>query len=733
MQATNSNRCPVLDNYKNPGNASSHVCDINIFDTENVEDHGIFPVQSILNAITSHIILLDGKGVILAASQPWLHLIEDINGKPITVTDSIHVGTNYITLHEINDNVSSKEKIAFQKGMLAVLDGLIPCFSMEYQCISSRSNHWFRMDCRPVAFGATRGAVVTHTNITKMKRADAELRISAVAFESQQGMLITDAMCKIIRVNKAFTDITGFSAEEALGKNPCILNSGRHNSGFYESMWSSIKTTGSWCGEIWNLRKNGQIYPEWLTISMVKNESDIVTNYVAVFSDISDIKSAEDRISNLALYDWLTTLPNRRLLMDKFEVAMALCLSSKTKGALIFVNLDRFKLINETYGHSQGDMILVEVAKRLKSCINDSDTVARFGNDEFIVILAELSTCPLIAESDAKAIGCAIQTSLNQSYSSDTNEIYCTPSIGITLFGSIKDGDIDQPLKRANFAMNQARQSGPNNLRFFDPKMQADVTRRVELEKGLRVAIQNDQLVLYYQAQVGKNRMLKGAEALVRWNHPERGIINPIEFIPLAEDTGLICPLGHWVLSAACAQLAEWGNNPEMSHLTISVNVSAREFNQVDFLEQVMDVIRRTSVNPHRLKMELTESILVTDVEGVILKMNRLKEIGIGLSLDDFGTGYSSLSYLKRLPLDQLKIDQGFIKNILTDANDAAIAKMVISLAESLGLAVIAEGVETDEQRDFLEGNGCDAYQGYLFSRPLPLLGFESFSKSLRS
>ncbi|MDD5335646.1 MAG: EAL domain-containing protein [Rhodoferax sp.] len=566
------------------------------------------------------------------------------------------------------------------------------------------------------------------SDITERKQSEEALRVAAAAFDSQLGMMVTDARNVILRVNLAFTEITGYRPEEAVGQTPSLLSSGRHDAAFFDAMWHSIAVTGKWQGEIWNRHKNGEVFPEWLTTTAVKNEAGQTTHYVASFSDISARKTAEDQIKNLAFYDPLTALPNRRLLLDRLEVAMVNSVRHQRKGALLFVDLDDFKTLNDTLGHHQGDLLLEQVAQRLSACIRDGDTVARLGGDEFVVMLEDLSGSTAEAVTQAETVGEKMLSALNHIYLLGSHEYHITPSIGITLFGGDPHELLTEPLKRADLAMYQAKAAGRNTLRFYDPLMQAVVSARAALETGLREALERNQFLLHYQAQVDSNGHVTGSEALVRWQHPQRGVVSPVEFIHLAEETGLILPLGRWVLETACTQLALWGRRPEMAHLTLAVNVSARQFQQPDFVDMVLLVLEHTGAKPQRLKLELTEGMLVAGVEDVISKMTALKGKGIGFSLDDFGTGYSSLAYLKRLPLDQLKIDQGFVRNVLTDANDAAIAKMVVVLAGSLGLAVIAEGVETEAQRDFLASQGCHAHQGYFFSRPLPVSEFEAFA-----
>lgn len=571
----------------------------------------------------------------------------------------------------------------------------------------------------------------TIRDITERRQNEANMQIAATAFESQEGMFITDAAKVIIRVNQAFCEITGYSPDEAIGKTPRMLSSGRHDDTFFADMTQSIQQTGMWRGEVWNRRKNGEVYPEWLTITTVRDPAGSIVNYVAALTDITFRKMAEEEIQKLAYYDPLTQLPNRRLLLDRMQQAVATSAINGKHGALLFIDLDNFKDLNDNLGHHIGDLLLTQVAGRLVGCVRESDTVARLGGDEFIVMLEDLSEFAHEAAAQARVTGELILNSLNQAYTLVSHEHRSTPSIGVTLFAG-HQATIEDLLKWADLAMYQAKAAGRNTLRFFDPDMQAAVTERVALEEGLRDAIANDQFALYYQAQVNSAGQLTGVEALLRWAHPERGLVPPSEFIPLAEETGVILPLGAWVLQTACRQLAAWAHRPEMAHLTIAVNVSPRQFHDPDFVDQVLKVLAHTGANPQRLKLELTESLLVEDVDDLITKMSALKAQGVGFSLDDFGTGYSSLSYLKRLPLDQLKIDQGFVRDILVDPNDAAIARMVIALAESMGLAVIAEGVELETQRDLLARQGCHAYQGYLFARPLPLDQFEDYASRVR-
>ncbi|MDB5992489.1 MAG: signal transduction protein [Herbaspirillum sp.] len=439
-------------------------------------------------------------------------------------------------------------------------------------------------------------------------------------------------------------------------------------------------------------------------------------------------KIAKEKIRNLAFFDQLTGLPNRTLLLDRLQQAMVTSNRSGNYGGLLFIDLDNFKTLNDTLGHDTGDMLLKQVSLRLKGCVREYDTVARLGGDEFVIILAQLMTASGDVAARIGKISEKIRAALGQPYRLGEIPYYSTASIGATAFlGALVSND--SLMKQADLAMYKAKEAGRNAWRFFDPTMEQALKELTALEDDLRRAVDEKQLVLHYQAQIVGELRVAGAEVLVRWQHPERGMVMPGEFIALAEKTGLILPLGHWVLQTACTQLALWASQPEMSYLTLAVNVSAHQFRQPDFVEQVLAVLKSTGANPRRLKLELTESMLVHNVQEIIEKMSALKVKGVSFSLDDFGTGYSSLSYLKRLPLDQLKIDQSFVRDILIDTNDAAIAKLVIVLAESMGLMVIAEGVEIESQRDLLARMGCHAYQGYLFSRPVPLEAFEALIK----
>lgn len=609
----------------------------------------------------------------------------------------------------------------------SALVGEIGHYEGHYSATFSKVDVWISMTCAPTktSGGMISGGIAIVQDITERKQAEAGLRIAATAFESQEGMLITDANALILRVNRAFTDITGYSFEEVIGKNPNILSAGLQDAEFYAAMWENLNTTGSWAGEIWNRRKCGEIYPEHLTVSAVKDQHGVVINYVATFSDITHRKAAEEEIMSLAFYDPLTKLPNRRLLQDRLQHALASIARGGRKGALLLIDLDNFKTLNDTLGHDIGDLLLQQVAPRLLSCVREGDTVARLGGDEFVVMLEDLDELALEAAKQTECVGDKILATLNQPYHLQQHEYLSTPSIGAALFHD-RNKVVDDLFKQADIAMYQAKKEGRNRLRFFDQQMQDSISARATLESELRKALDKQQFQLFYQPQVDNLHRAFGAEALIRWIHPERGLISPAQFIPLAEETGFILPIGQWVLETACAQLKAWEKETSTLNLLLSINVSALQFRHPNFVTQVKVTAQRYAINPKQLKFELTESMLVEDIEGVITTMNALKAIGVRFSLDDFGTGYSSLQYLKRLPIDQLKIDQSFVRDIASDGSDQAIIKTIIAMTQGLNLNVIAEGVETEEQQKFLLSNGCMHYQGYLFGRPVPIQQFEA-------
>lgn len=571
-------------------------------------------------------------------------------------------------------------------------------------------------------------AIAFNSMMSVQEEREAALRIAAIAFEIDEGMLVTDKNSLIIRVNKAFSRLTGYSADEIVGKNPAMLGSGRHDVAFYQNMWKSLGENHLWQGEIWNQRKDGEVFPAWLNISVVFGTDGEVTNYIGSFIDISERKQAENEIHNLAYYDPLCQLPNRRFLMNRLRQAISFSARNQTGGALLFIDLDNFKTLNDTRGHDIGDLLLIEVGKRLQACIRDGDTVARFGGDEFVILLEGLSEERALVAVQVRGVGEKILDALSRPYFLEKFEHHSSSSIGITLFANYRD-KLDELLKQADTAMYEAKKSGRNTFRFFDPVMQEELEIRAQVEAGLREALRNHEFKLYYQLQIDHTGHVIGAEALLRWISPAHGMISPLQFIPLAEETGLIIPIGTWVLEAACHQLKLWEKNQRTCTLKLAVNVSVKQFRQADFVAQVCEILERTGINKQCLKLELTESIVLDNIDDTIDKMQALRELGISFSLDDFGTGYSSLAYLTKLPFKQLKIDQSFVRNIDVKNTDATIIQTIIGMANNLGMDVIAEGVETQDQQSFLKENGCLFYQGYLFSKPIPVDQFEALLK----
>ncbi len=582
-----------------------------------------------------------------------------------------------------------------------------------------------RLDCLHMRAGSGDSLVrIAFADITERKHAEEELRIAAIAFESQQGMIVTDPAGVILRVNQAFTRLTGYSAMEAVGQTPAMLQSERQDKDFYRRMWESLQQKRYWQGEIWNKRKDGKIYAEWLTISAVAAPDGNVSHYVGTFSEITENKEAEAEIHRLAYYDELTRLPNRRLLLDRLEQALAFSKRHLRYGAILFMDMDNFKTLNDTRGHDIGDLLLIMIAQRLHAAVREGDSIARFGGDEFVILLEELSEDVSEAIIQVGQVGEKVQEIIAAPFMLKDMEFNCTTSIGACLFGSHEES-VDDLLRHADLAMYQAKKSGGNNLRFYDPAMQATLDERTAIENDLRQALAKRQFRLYYQIQVTSTRHVIGAETLLRWEHPIHGLISPLQFIPLAEETGLIVPIGLWVLHTACAQIKDWSEQPATRYLQLAVNVSPRQFRQPDFVEQIQQALAASGIDPTRLKLELTEGLVLDNVSDTIAKMLAIKALGVGFSMDDFGTGYSSLSYLKRLPLDQLKIDKSFVEDISTDPNDVVIIQTIIGMAHNLSLNVIAEGVETETQLELLNHYGCRAYQGFLFSKPVPAKEFE--------
>lgn len=539
------------------------------------------------------------------------------------------------------------------------------------------------------------------------------LRLSNKVFEySSEAIMVTDANARIININPAFTSLTGYRANEVIGLTPRILNSGRHDKAFYRAMWQALLENGQWSGEVWDKRKDGSIYPKWTVINAVR-ENGQITHYVALFSDISERKEHEERINYLAYHDHLTGLPNRLMFQERMTHALARAERNSNRLALVFIDLDRFKNVNDSLGHHFGDQLLIQTAQRLKAHVRVSDIVARLGGDEFLVVIenaGEHNRC-------ARLIG-QLHHTLEHPYLIEKSTIHAPPSIGVALYPD--DGrDVETLMRHADTAMYQVKAKGRNGWAFYAPRMNEEVRERIALEHDLRMAIERREFVLHYQPQLElANNTLCGWEALVRWQHPEHGLVSPERFIPIAEDTGLIVPLGNWVLETACAEIRNW-ELAGLGQYRIAVNLSARQFTQDGLREHIDAVLAATGLAAERLELEITESVLMDDVELTAGILQRLKQRGMRIAIDDFGTGYSSLAYLKTFPVNRLKIDRSFVRDIVSDPNDAAIVSAIISMALSMGLETIAEGVESDAQKNFLMERGCHELQGYLIGRPM--------------
>jgi diguanylate cyclase (GGDEF)-like protein/PAS domain S-box-containing protein len=541
----------------------------------------------------------------------------------------------------------------------------------------------------------------------------------ALLHNASDGIHILDANGNIVEASHSFCSMLGYQRDEMIGMNVSQWDAGfakdqKHLADF-RALFENLRH-GQF--ETRHTRKDGTVIDVEITRAPLNLEGKRVL--FCSSRDITSKKQYEVQIKNLAFFDPLTKLPNRRLLQDRLHQALVSSERSGKKGAILFIDLDNFKSLNDTLGHDAGDLLLQLVAERLIANVREGDTIARIGGDEFVIILETLSDQLIETGEYTEAVGEKILSALKQPYMLGTHQIHSTPSIGAVLYSG-RQVAIEELLKQADIAMYQAKKAGRNTLRFFDPNMQDSINARAMLENDLRGALEKRQFKLYYQIQVDNSRRLLGAEALIRWNHPERGLVSPLQFIPLAEETGLILPIGLWVMETACDQLKVWQQDARTRELVLAINVSAKQFHQADFVAQVQAVIQKYGINPNLLKLELTESLLLEDIEDTISTMNTLNDIGVQFSLDDFGTGYSSLQYLKRLPLDQLKIDQSFVRDIATDSSDVAVVHAIIAMASSLSLDVIAEGVDSEEQQEILLNKGCTHYQGYLFGRPVPI------------
>lgn len=552
-------------------------------------------------------------------------------------------------------------------------------------------------------------------DVTAARAAEQSMRLAASVFSaSAEGICITDASALIVSVNPALLNISGYSERELVGHTTALFSSGRHDQRFYRDMWSNIIERGVWRGEIWNRRKDGELFPAWLTITAIRNHDGAVTNYVGTVSDMSERKQQQAHIHFLAHHDALTKLPNRMLLDDRIDQAISAARRCGDHTAVLFIDLDRFKLINDTLGHDVGDRLLEHIAERLKGALRETETVARLGGDEFVILIPELPDIERVA-----VIAHKVREAIATPTVIDGQTLHITPSIGISVFP--EDGTDGRALLRnADTAMYHAKECGRNNFQFFTAAMNTNVQERVTIESDLRNALARGEFELHYQPQVdSRSQAVFGMEALLRWRHPERGLLLPGSFITIAEETGLIIAIGEWVLHEACRQVQHW-HDAGHSGLRVAVNLSARQLQNQNLLKQVQSAIDKSGITPQTLELEITESMLMTDPEAATALSHRLTDLGLRLAIDDFGSGYSSLSYLKRFPVAVLKIDRSFVHDLSSEPGDSAIIAAIMAMATSLGLDVIAEGVETAEQLRILGDHGCHAVQGYYFSRPRP-------------
>jgi diguanylate cyclase (GGDEF)-like protein/PAS domain S-box-containing protein len=629
----------------------------------------------------------------------------------------------------LNRRISDAAPSFFSQSMrepLLAASAKITASMFEVQ--NERKDRWYEMRCFPRPDGISiyfRNVTESVLSRHRVEEAQRSMRQQAELLDkAQDAIFVQDMDERLIYWNKSAERLYGWTAEEVMGR--------RLGDIFHDTLTDTNQTiacvlrTGEWGGELSHIHRNGNILVVESHWTLVRGEDGEPRSILSINTDITNRKAAEAKIHHLAFYDVLTELPNRSLLQERLEKALEITAQRGGMGALFFIDLDDFKTLNDTLGHDIGDLLLQQVAHRLRSCVRSWDTVARLGGDEFVVMLEGFSEDARKTATDARAVGDKILKAIRQTFELRNFEYNCTASIGVTLFPEWCD-TVEDLLKRADLAMYRAKAQARDGMCFFDPEMQTFVASRAALLSDLRRALQTRSFELHYQPQVDRDRSVTGAEALLRWRHPRGRMVPPNEFIPLAEDAGLIAELGRWVLETACAELAEWADRPEMEALSLSVNVSSRQFRDPSFVNLVQEVLRASGSNPQRLKLEITESSAMENVDDTITKMMALKAFGVGFSLDDFGTGHSSLSHLKRLPLDEIKIDRSFVRDVLTDSKDASIARTIITLGQNLNLSVIAEGVETEGQREFLEREGCLAYQGYLYSKALPASQFAAF------
>ena len=681
--------------------------------------------DALLNSIDCQIAAINGEGCIVYVNQAWMRFAHDNGVHP----QHTFVGQNYLSVCHAAAQKDADAGIA-AAGLQSVIAGASPEFRHEFACHSPTEKRWYSMHAAPLA-GQPGLFVVSHVNTTRSKEEillgqaqlqEAALHTHAILNNMADGVFTVNAHGLIETFNQASCDIFGYTATEAMGLELMrLIPQLQHEQSAGAAYLAGTPQVSQ------AQHKEGRQFPVSLSISELKSVRG--STFICIVRDVTQQRKDEEDIRRLAFFDPLTGLANRRLLVDRVKRATLASSRTGRHGALMFLDLDYFKLLNDTLGHDVGDELLQQVAARLRACVREGDTVARLGGDEFVVLLETLSADATEAAFQSEQLAQKVLDALGLTYTLRHHIYNCTPSIGVVVFIHTTD-TTDDLIKKADIAMYQAKAAGRNTVRIFNPEMQTRIDNRLDLEKDLRRGLAHQEFSLHYQVQVSNTGECIGAEALVRWNHEVKGLIAPSNFIPVAEETGVILTLGQWVLDSACIQLAEWSKSAATAHWTLAVNVSASQFSKPDFIDAVVGALQKSGAKPQLLKLELTESMLVNDIEDIITKMNAIKAYGVDFSLDDFGTGYSSLSYLTRLPLAQLKLDQSFVRDVATNPSDAAIARTVVSLGHSLGLKVVAEGVENIEQRDFLSSIGCDAFQGYYFGRPAPANAMDLPQKS---